>query len=438
MAAVQARVAAAAAGADLPVTLVLLGDAGDPAEDRIPAVPCENDHGGCYTDNRYGDLDGDRVPDAAVGRIPARTEAQVRDYVGKLARHEHQTRPGPWNRRFVLYASMAGFGEDIEQVLEFVMLEGLAAVDPAYEIVGLYDNPRSVFYYTPFEDKVEELYNAGSVLTMYVGHGSSDETEGLSVETLDAISCDDRMPIVAFFACNNGRYAGEEDSLAEAVLWKPDGPIAAFAGTDVTHPYANAVGPYEFQRSLFSGEHVTLGHAVVAAKRAALEPSGDPIRGLIDLYADVYDLSDEAPELLRQSLDLYNLIGDPGVALGLPRGRATVEVTSGVVRGGRLSIAGTTPGVRDGQAVVSLEVPRNVVLGEATDIDPEAPDEAAVQRNWTRAIDTVVVAQTVPVADGAFSAELTFDPHLPGDTFYVKVYAHDGVRDAVGVVTAPH
>jgi hypothetical protein len=434
--AVQAHVLAAA-DPELPTYLVLLGDAGEPVDDRIPAIACENDHGQCYTDNRYADVDGDRIPDAAVGRIPAQSVEQARAYVAKLQRHEQETLPGPWNRRFVLYASQAGFGPEIEIVLEYVMLEGLAAVDPAFEIIGLYDNPRSVFYYTPFEEKVEALYNAGSVLTMYVGHGSADETEGLSVETLDAISCEDRMPIVAFFACNNGRYAGEQDSLAEAVLWKADGPIAAFAGTGVTHPYANAVGPYEFQRAMFSGAHTTLGPAVVAAKRAAFEPTEDPIRTLIDAYAIIYELDDQADELLRQSLDLYNLMGDPAVSLGLPDGRATVDVTAGSVSAGALSISGTTPGIETGRATVSLEVPRNVVLNEPDEIDSENPDPAVVQANWVRTIDTRVVETQVGVVDGAFVAELAFDGDLPGDTFYVKVYAEDGENDAFGFAVAP-
>jgi hypothetical protein len=422
---------------DLPLYVVLLGDAGDPALDLIPAIACENVLGDCYTDNRYGDLDGDRVPDAAVGRIPAHTPEQARAYLSKVQRHETETAPGPWNRRFILYASLSGFGADIETLLEFVMLEGLASVDPAFEIVGLYDNPESLFYYLPFEEKVVDLYNAGSVFTMYVGHGSSDRTEGLSVETLDQISCEDRMPIVAFFACNNGMYAGEDDSLAEAVLWKDDGPVAAFAATAVTHPYANAVGPYEFQRAMFSGDYQTLGPAIVAAKHAFFEESDDPIRTLIDFYAVIYELDDQADELLRQTLDLYNLMGDPALSLGLPDGRVDVAVVDGGVAQGQLSVQGTTPGVGAGTAWVSLEVPRNVVLGEAEVIDPDDPDPAVVQSNWARSVSTVVTMVEVPVAGGTFEASLTFDPDLPGDTFFVKVYASGADRDAFGYAVAP-
>ena len=54
---------------------------------KIPAVECTNDtigQTGCWTDNTYGDLDGDLVPDIAVGRIPATTVQQVEAYLTKV------------------------------------------------------------------------------------------------------------------------------------------------------------------------------------------------------------------------------------------------------------------------------------------------------------------------------------------------------------------
>ncbi|MBW2534118.1 MAG: hypothetical protein JRI55_21700, partial [Deltaproteobacteria bacterium] len=267
-----------------PTHLLLLGDAPGPDEQtsgQIPAFPCTSHYGGCMTDNPYGDLDGDGLPDVAVGRIPARTPRQATEYLERLEAHERSFTPGPWNRRVSIYTERGGFGARVDALIELGMMEGLKRVSHAFDIVGAYDNPNSQFFYTPYSEKVIDLFNQGNLFVFYVGHGLSGSTAGLDKGSLDAVHCGPRRPAVFFFACNNGAYVGPNDSIAEALLLRDRGAIVAFASTDVSHPYGNASLLYEVTRHFLDGRPATFGEGLRRAKRALMEHS-DEFRQILD------------------------------------------------------------------------------------------------------------------------------------------------------------
>jgi hypothetical protein len=421
-----------------PTFLLLLGDAPGPGEataGQIPAATCTSHYGGCWTDNVYGDLDGDGLPDLAVGRIPARSARLARSYLAKLKQHEGSYAPGLWNRRLSLYTGQAGFSPQIDALIEMGMMEGLKRANHAFDVVGAYNNPKSPYYYQPFTDKVVDLFNQGNLFVIYVGHGMSGSTSGLNTSQLAAIHCAHRLPGVFFIACSNGDYVGEKDSIAEALLRKADGAIVAFAASDISHPYANAVLLYETMRVLLDQRPITYGEALRRAKHA-LVTHADAFRALLDAIAVAEVPSDEQPVLRAEHVNLFNLFGDPAAAIGLPRTVVVFDPVVGSLKQGALTVSGTAPGIDQGTALVTLEVERDALLFPLDPVDPDNPDTATVQANWSKAVDKVVTGVSVPVAGGAFSAELSWTPPLPGKG-YVKVYAASATTDSFGVVVPP-
>ena len=422
-----------------PPLLLILGDAPGPDDDPddpelIPALPCTSSLGACYTDNRYGDLDGDNVPDVAIGRVPARTVEQATAYLDKVRDFEEGYRTGLWNRRLVVYAGPSGFGDLYDQLAESMVFESLGRVGHSFDLVAAWDNPQSAYYYVPFEDKVVELFDEGALAAFYIGHGAAATTDGLSAEQLEVMSCDDRRPFVFLFACHSGQFAGASDSLGERILWSEGGPIAAFAGVGVTHPYANAVMPYEAHRALTDHRPATLGEVTLRTKRQLIH-NDDEIRELARSFAEFLGvLPEEFPGIELEHQDQYNLLGDPGLAMSYPRSEIQFDPVQGGVHDGSLVVAGSAPGIDAGTARVTLEIAAEEYLGE---LDPEPVDAAAIAARWELANDKVVVAEDVAVEAGRFEATLTFDPDLPGDVFYVKVYAQDGETDSFGHVEAP-
>ncbi|GDX83133.1 hypothetical protein LBMAG42_49440 [Deltaproteobacteria bacterium] len=416
---------------DRPVHILLLGDVTVDGEDGIPGTACKNDLGYCYTDNEYAGRSMDGVPTYAVGRIPAGSEAAATAALEKQIAFEAEYAVGEFNRRIFFYAGESGWDASLTELVESMVMMGLTKVDPAYDIIGLYNDPNSSYYYTPFDEKVVELFNEGSVFAMYLGHGSSAYNDGLSVHDIESLDAQGRLPYLALFACSNGEYYLPSPSVAEAAFAVDGGPIGVLAASGLSHPYGNAVFPYELQRSLFSGAFTTVGESLVDAKRQVME-NEDEVRGLLDFYGSTEGLSDgDMARLREQHLDLYNYMGDPASPLLLPPARVTLEV-EGESYDGALLVRGTVPNVEEGTAKVTFEVPIDQILGDLEDINVYSPDPATVQTNWATAIDKVVVAVEVPVSGGAFEATLTFDNDLPGADYFVKAYVSDGKADAVG------
>lgn len=424
--------------------LLILGDAPDKYEDSctcIPSVPCTNDFsmhpGDCQTDNTYGDLDEDGIPDVAVGRIPARSLEEVRTYLQKVKAYEGSYKTGLFNRRVAVYTGQANFGEQIDTMLEVAVMEGLKRVSHAFDIIGAYASPYSPYYYLPFEDKVIDLFNDGSLMVVYVGHGLSDWTEGLTSEQVARIHCTKRLPFVFLFACYAGNYVGLDRSVAEELIHKSDGPITALGSTDISHPYGNAVLVYEVQRAVLDAMPKTIGEAILLAKLWSIE-NEDEFRAMIDSVAATQPDLDAVRQIrIRlQHLDLYNLLGDPALPMQYPDSWASF--TSGVPEmnpTGTLHITGSAPGISSGQAFITLEVERDVILEQLTPINPENPDPAIVQANWKKAVNKVLVSKTVPVSNNTFSAEIECPDFMPGGPYYLKVYADDGTNDSFGFST---
>jgi hypothetical protein len=422
---------------DEPAFLLILGDAPGPDEaidGLVPALSCTNSEGDCHSDNGYGDLDGDGIPEVAVGRVPAREPEQALAYLARVQAFEADHPVGLWNRRLGVYAGESGFGEEFDLFAESLVVDSLALINHSFDVVGAWDNPASDYYYVPFGDKVVDLFEEGAVAVMYIGHGSAAFNDGLSVDQLAAMSCDQRPPIAFFFACYNGRFEGPDASIGESVLWSTGGPIAAFAGSDVTHPYANAVLPYEVQRALFDLRPATLGEALLVAKAWSMTHE-DETRERMAAFAMLSGMSEDDLDVTeRQHLDLYNLLGDPALATRFPASEVQFEPLLGSIEEGDLLVTGRTPGLTSGTAHVTLEIETNETLGE---LDPDRTDPEVVRANWALANDKVVVAVDAPIEDGAFEASLVFGDELPDVAFYVKVYADDGARDSFGHAVAP-
>ena len=402
-----------------PLYLFLIGDV-----PSIPALPCENSFGDCATDNGYGDLDGDGIAEVAVARLPTDDAELGMAYLDRLQAYEAGIEPSITHRRVVIYAGNSGFEPNIQALLETTMMEALNVVDPRWDIVGVYNEVQSDFYYTPFEDKVVDLLNGGSRVAFYFGHGSAAAAEGLAAEQIDQLT--GGTPLAFFFACNNGRYIEAEPSIAERALFADGGPLLTFAASGISHSYANAVLGYESERALLDSRPATIGEALVEMRAAELLHEGE-LRDRIVAYGILGGVDEETQAtVLRENLDLYNAFGDPALELDNEEAISMDVETDGQL----VSILGSAPRGAT-EAWVTIEASRDVLLEDLEPLNTADPDEAVVHENWQRAVDKVVVGAWVPVVDGEFTADLALPP-LPLGDYWVKAYADGAATEAFG------
>ena len=435
-AAVRDRVRAAYAGRDpeRPFYLLILGDAdavGNDSPFLVPAAGCP--YVDCYfSDNAYADVDGDDVPEIAVGRIPVRSDADGMVVLDKVRVHESAYEAGPWNRLLSLYAGEGDFGPEVDPVIEWAMQMVLQAVPYDFDVSFAYDNPASPYDYAPFGSKVLEFLNDGAILTAYMGHGGGE----LDVGGIEGIRVEHRYPMLAFFACGTGDYVGLGDSDPEWLLKRPGAPMAFLVSQNASHPYGNIVLSRELFAAVFEGRPATFGEAVRLMKWRTVHQD-DEFRRTVDAAALALLSPEEMEEIRRSHLYIYNLLGDPALAMRFPPGTAAVDPGTGpYVAGGEVAFSGTVTAVAAGTAQVTLETERSVILATLTPVEnPELPESwPVVQENWARAVDKVVAASEVPVVGGAFAGRITIPADVPAGTYQLKVYARDGGGDAIGHV----
>ncbi|MDP6443371.1 MAG: C25 family cysteine peptidase, partial [Pirellulaceae bacterium] len=290
------------------------------------------------TDNNYGDLDGDGLPEVAVGRLPVDNASELALMVRKIIHYESRADYGTWRRKLHVVAGVGGFGKFTDMVLESTTKKFLIeSIPPAYETTVTYASWRSPYCPDPrdFHQTTVERFNEGGLFWVYIGHGQKSFLDLvrtpnrrypiLDVRHMNRLQSAGRPPIAVFLACYTGAYDAPRDCLGEEMVTSEGGPVAVLAGSRVTMPYAMAVLSSELMRGHFQERLPTLGEVLVYAKRrlAAQVREDDPEqtanRVLLDKLAAVIS---PAPQLLgeerREHVSLFNLLGDPLLRLQHP------------------------------------------------------------------------------------------------------------------------
>ena len=304
--------------------VVLIGDVADVPTDYAEAKV--NVHWGSEptiaTDQLYGDVDGDQVPDVAVGRIPADSPAELSGVVRKLIRYEQQADDGSWRRQIDVVAGVGGFGVVTDALIEAAARNVFRQVVPTnYAVRQLKTDP----------DATCAQISSGSFAWVYLGHGLptmldvAETPRGprpiLAVSDVPRIHCGANAPLAVLVACYTGAIDAQSDSLAEELVLDERGPVAAIAATRVTMPYGNAVLGCELLRAAFAKSDATLGDVWVRAQQRTMAPASadDSLRTSLDSLArgvspPPVDLTAER----REHVLLYQLLGDPLLALNYP------------------------------------------------------------------------------------------------------------------------
>jgi hypothetical protein len=252
-----------------PRYALLVGDAsvdprnylGQGAADIVPTKLLDTAALETAGDDWFGDADDDGIPEVVVGRLPARTLAELRRMIGKLV-------------------GAAPVGEtllvsDDPDVYDFPAASArLRAQLPAGQAVSeLTVDPAH-----PETTKATllEKLNQGPGLVHYLGHGSVGIWAGegiLTSEDAQALTNASRLPIVLALNCLNSFFHDVySESLAEAFLRAPQGGAqAVWASSGMTTP-GQQVGLDAgfFHRHAVRGAR--LGDLIRAAKAAVSDP----------------------------------------------------------------------------------------------------------------------------------------------------------------------
>lgn len=256
-----------------------------PSPNHIPPYLAFEDpwQGEVPVDARYGDLDGDKLPDIALGRLAVRTLDEARVVVDKILAYDQTVRAADWQRRAVFFADnpdgsgdfhlvsdeiVAGYTPSDLQVTR-VYLPGSATVPPSDEQKAM------------TRAALADALRAGAFMVQYTGHGAINRWTHESIWTTDDVAGmanGGQLPLVMTFNCLDGYFAYADpamEGMAETMLRKEGGgSIAAFSPTGL----GITADQHAFRKILltvlFTEDVRELGPALLIAKQRFAQTYG--------------------------------------------------------------------------------------------------------------------------------------------------------------------
>ncbi|MFO7899788.1 MAG: C25 family cysteine peptidase [Planctomycetota bacterium] len=357
-----------------------------------------------------------RRPWLHVGRLPCDSADELGAMIEKTIAYETTLAGGGWQRRLKFVASIGGYGKAMDRLLETIG-ESVAAgaVPRRFDLEAAYGSPGSPYCVYPprFNEHVTGMFNEGSLLYLFVGHGrvrrmANIRWKGREYPILRAVDARrlrarQGQPIFVALACHTGGY-DRSDCLGEEFVKAAGGPVAFIGGSRVTQPYANALFADVFVRSFFGkaktvGEVLSLAKARIAAHRFSF------FTAQIDAVAGRIQGKENLAKMRADLVAHYNLLGDPALRIRRPKCDIGVAV-------GQDTVGITAPGRR--QVTLTLECARLQFLHELPEIEPGDPDvEKKMADRYRKAHDKVIGRWTVRLKDGRGAVRFT-RPAEPG------------------------
>ena len=383
------------------------------------------------TDNPFADLDGDKLPDLAVGRLTADSPDELTVMIKKIIRYE-QSLAGQWSRRISFVAGVGGFGAIVDNVLETTTKYFLTnGIPPSYETTMTYGSWRSPYCPDPrsFSRTSLERLNEGCMFWVYIGHGQRTYLDRVRVpgatfhilDTRDTKLMKSRQgnPIAIFLSCYTGAYDYPRDCLAEGMLRTHQGPVAVFSGSRVTMPYAMSVMAHGLMEQYFRHHRATLGDVIVQAKREMVAPKTVGVqRRMLDAVASVISPNrDQLDAERREHLLLFNLLGDPLTRLAHPQ-VIKLQVAKTAVAGQPIQVSGMTKVAGDVQ--IELVCPRDRSKHKPTYravFDGSSTSLRKYNLEYKKAHDRIWVAKRVKTQEGSFQTQITVPEQASGPSF---------------------
>lgn len=291
------------------------------------------------SDAAWGDLDGDLVPDVAVGRIPARSPKQVELVVRKILAFERQP-PGAADLRLAVWAGSPQYGAAIDTLASGLLMVMIRANTPAWispwVVSGNAGHP--LCGWPPDQPALfTRQIRQGGICGVLMGHAGAESFFSMTHRgqricyTASAAEAElaggPPTPPLVFFSCESGNFARPTPCMTEAFLFFPGGPVATLGATTESHPLTNYYSGVGLLRGL-RGPERRLGTIWLGAQRRAIKARNFLIeRVLRDVEGKLEDKIN-VEKLRRDQILMYALLGDPATRLRIPQPlQATVERT---------------------------------------------------------------------------------------------------------------
>jgi hypothetical protein len=235
------------------------------------------------SDDRFVDFDDDNFADMSIGRLPARTPAEVSTAVAKTLAVNNLTASQAISRGATMVA-------DLPVGYDFTLaLQNLSTSLPSTMPVNFVSRSSSQADSVTRQQALDNV-NQGRFIVNYHGHGlvGGWSSANLLQSGDGSVLTNTNSPAMMLaLACLNGYYADSSPNFAKGMINGTGGAFAVWADSGLYAPEFNLNASREIQTRVFAGERI--GDAVRTAKQLAYDfPSprtwilfGDPTTRLL-------------------------------------------------------------------------------------------------------------------------------------------------------------
>jgi hypothetical protein len=396
-----------------------------------------DDFFGFLDDNEdINDRDVLNLLDIGIGRIPARTVNQAKNFVDKVISYKDTATLGSWRNQLTFIADDEDFNlhlQDAETVSDAAAsVNDLFIQNKIYLDAFRQESNASGSRYPLVNKEIKDKVETGNLILNYNGHGGFRrlaEEVVLDQEILNEWYNPQRLPLFITATCDFTPYDNPAIySLGEDMLLREEtGAIALMTTTRLVFAYSNRVINEQYLQTALSrkadGSYRSLGDAVREAKN--------------NTYTSFSDITNNRK---------FTLLGDPALTLNFPRYKVeTTEIN------GRVPTAVPDTLKAFDQVFIKGEIKDEVgklLTGfngevEITVFDkPESQttlvnDPSSLKQNFL-VQERVLFKGNTTVSAGKFSFRFIVpkDIHYKAGNGRISYYAQNGVTDANGSFTA--
>jgi len=257
--------------------------------------------------------------DIGIGRIPAKTIDEAKNFVDKVLDYHSADALGPWRNNLNFIA------DDEDNNLHLQDAETLtatvSATTPVFNQQKIYldafhqESGSAGGRYPQANEAINNNIYNGTLLWNYSGHGGSSrlaEEVVLDQQIVNNWNNRYRLPLFVTATCDFAPYDNpSSNSLGENLLVRPKtGAIALMTTTRIVFAFSNRIINNNYLKFAFqpdaTGRYKTLGEAMMAGKNYTYQTSADVINN-------------------RK----FTLLGDPAMSLGFPNYKVKISKING-------------------------------------------------------------------------------------------------------------
>lgn len=288
------------------------------------------------SDAAWGDLDGHGVPSIPVGRIPARSRAQVEQVVRKILAYESQP-PTIADLHLTVWLGSPEYNAAINAMASGLGVNLIQTKGPQWLHPWLVSgNPNDPFCGWPPNQspRFTKQMKQGGILSVLMGHANADAFYSMRFADKPIFyTADDAarelgnghpVPPMVFFSCESGNFT-TNPCQAKSLLFLAGGPVATIGATTESHPLTNYFSGACLLTAL-GGQEKRLGTIWLNAQKKASQTRDFLMEMMLRDVEGSLEKEINVEKLRRDQVLMYALLGDPATRLRLPeRLDASVE-----------------------------------------------------------------------------------------------------------------